>query len=187
MTDQPTEQLRTLRWLPVLVAVVVLLLLFVQLRDILMPFAVGALIAYLGDPLVDRLEARGFTRTSGVALVFALLMAILVVVTSVVVPVLIQQLSQLAAAIPDAYRWVSEVAVPTLQTQLSLSPVALPTVDWQTSLSDHWQSVGQVTGGVVQKVTTSSLSLIGVILNLALIPVVAFYLMRDWDVMMAVY
>ena len=40
-----------------------------QLRDILMPFAVGALIAYLGDPLVDRLEARGFTRTSGVALV----------------------------------------------------------------------------------------------------------------------
>ncbi len=49
MTDQPTEQLRTLRWLPVLVAVVVLLLLFVQLRDILMPFAVGALIAYLGE------------------------------------------------------------------------------------------------------------------------------------------
>ena len=67
-----------------------------------MPFAVGALIAYLGDPLVDRLEARGFTRTSGVALVFALLMAILVIIAAVVVPVLIQQLSQLAAAIPDA-------------------------------------------------------------------------------------
>ena len=90
------------------------------------------------------------------------------------VPVLIQQLSQLAAAIPDAYRWVSEVAVPKLQSQLSLSPVALPTIDWQTSLSEHWQSVGQVTGGVVQKVTTSSLSLIAGILNLALIPVVAF-------------
>ena len=100
MTDQPTAQSSTLRWLPVLIVVVLVLLLFVQLRDILMPFAVGALIAYLGDPLVDRLEARGVTRTSGVALVFALLMAILVIIAAVVVPVLIQQLSQLAAAIP---------------------------------------------------------------------------------------
>ncbi len=185
MTEQTTAQPKPLRWLPALVVAVLVLLLFAQLRDILMPFAVGALIAYLGDPLVDRLEARGFTRTSGVALVFVLLMAVLVIVTAVVVPIVIQQLSQLAAAIPDAYRWVSEVAVPKLQSQLSLSPVALPTIDWQTSLSEHWQSVGQVTGGVVQKVTTSSLSLIAVILNLALIPVVAFYLMRDWDVMVA--
>lgn len=168
-----------------LATVVVVLILLVQLKDILMPFAVGALIAYLGDPLVDRLEAKGFTRTSGVALVFTLLMLVLFVVAAVLVPVLIQQLSQLAASIPDAYVWVSEVALPKLQSQFKLSPVALPTVDWQTSLSEHWQSVGQVTGGVVQKVTTSSFSLIATILNVALIPVVAFYLMRDWDVMMA--
>ena len=100
-------------------------------------------------------------------------MAILVIIAAVVVPVLIQQLSQLAAAIPDAYRWVSSCRA-EITVSLSLSPVALPTIDWQTSLSEHWQSVGQVTGGVVQKVTTSSLSLIAGILNLALIPVVAF-------------
>jgi predicted PurR-regulated permease PerM len=112
-------------------------------------------------------------------------MTLVIVVSGIVVPLLIQQLSQLAAAIPDAYLWVSKVAVPYLQTQLSLSPVSLPTIDWQTSLSEHWQSVSQVTGGVVQRVTTSSLSLIALLLNLALIPVVAFYLMRDWDLMMA--
>ena len=134
MTDQPTAQSSTLRWLPVLVVVVLVLLLFLQLRDILMPFAVGALIAYLGDPLVDRFEARGVTRTSGVALVFALLMVILVIIAAVVVPVLIQQLSQLAAAIPDAYRWVSEVAVPKLQSQLSLSPVSYTHLTLPTTL-----------------------------------------------------
>ena len=112
-------------------------------------------------------------------------MTLVIVVSGIVVPLLIQQLSQLAAAIPDAYLWVSQIAVPYLQTQLSLSPVSLPTIDWQTSLSEHWQSVGQVTGGVVQRVTTSSLSLIALLLNVALIPVVAFYLMRDWDLMMA--
>lgn len=185
MTDKQTSKSNTLRWLPGFMVVVLTLLLFAQLTDILMPFAVGALIAYLGDPLVDRLEARGFTRASGVALVFALLMAILIIAAAVVVPVLIQQLAQLAAVIPDAYRWVSEVAVPKLQSQLSLSPVELPTLDWQTSLSENWQSVGQATGGVVQRVTTTSLSLIAAILNLALIPVVAFYLMRDWDLMIA--
>lgn len=168
-----------------LAAIVVIFFLLVELRDILMPFAVGALIAYLGDPLVDRLEAKGLSRTSGVALVFTLLMLVLLVIAAVLVPVLIQQLSQLAASIPDAYVWVSEVALPKLQSQFNLSPVALPTIDWQTGLSEHWQSVGQVTGGVVQKVTTSSLSLIAAILNIALVPIVAFYLMRDWDVMMA--
>ena len=93
-----------------LAAIVVIFFLLVELRAILMPFAVGALIAYLGDPLVDRLEAKGFSRTIGVALVFTLLMMVLLVIAAVLVPVLIQQLSQLAASIPDAYVWVSEVA-----------------------------------------------------------------------------
>ena len=185
MTNKLSDANSRSRWLPILMVTLIVVFFFVQLSEILMPFIVGALIAYLGDPIVDRLEARGYSRSSGVVIVFALLMTLVIVVSGIVVPLLIQQLSQLAAAIPDAYLWVSQVAVPYLQTQLSLSPVSLPTIDWQTSLSEHWQSVGQVTGGVVQRVTTSSLSLIALLLNVALIPVVAFYLMRDWDLMMA--
>jgi predicted PurR-regulated permease PerM len=120
-----------------------------------------------------------------VAIVFALFIGLLILIIAVVAPILLQQLSDVAAGIPDAYRWLALVAVPKLQAWLSLTPINLPEIDWQTSLSEHWSSVGKMTGGVVQQVTASSLSLLTGLLNVALVPVVAFYLMRDWDVMMA--
>ena len=173
------------QWLLIAIAAALLLAALISLREILMPFAIGALIAYLGDPLVDRLEDHRFSRTNGVIIVFGLFLGLLVVVIAVVAPLLIKQLSELAAAIPEAYRWLSSVAVPKLQAWLSLTPINLPELDWRTSLSEHWSSVGKVTGGVVQQVTASSLSLLTGLLNVALVPVVAFYLMRDWDLMMA--
>lgn len=173
------------QWLLIVVVAALLLAALISLREILMPFAIGALIAYLGDPLVDRLEERRFSRTHGVMIVFGLFLGLLVLMVAVVAPLLIKQLSELAAAIPEAYRWLSSVAVPKLQELLSLTPITLPEIDWRTSLSEHWSSVGKVTGGVVQQVTTSSLSLLAGMLNVALVPVVAFYLMRDWDLMMA--
>lgn len=173
------------QWLTIIIAVALALAALISLREILMPFAMGALIAYLGDPLVDRLEDRGFSRTSGVTIVFGVFLGLLVLIFAVAAPIVIKQLSEIAAAIPDAYRWVSSVAVPRLQALLSLTPINLPDIDWRTSLTDHWSSVGKMTGGVVQQVTTSSLSLLTGLLSVALVPVVAFYLMRDWDLMMA--
>lgn len=173
------------QWLTIVIAVALALAALISLREILMPFAMGALIAYLGDPLVDRLEDRGFSRTSGVTIVFGVFLGLLVLIFAVAAPIVIKQLSEIAAAIPDAYRWVSSVAVPRLQALLSLTPINLPDIDWRTSLTDHWSSVGKMTGGVVQQVTTSSLSLLTGLLSVALVPVVAFYLMRDWDLMMA--
>ena len=185
MTDFEQIKPSQSQWLVVAVAVALALAALISLREILMPFAIGALIAYLGDPLVDRLEERSFSRTTGVVIVFGLFLGVLALMIAVVVPLVLQQLSELAAAIPEAYRWLSSVAVPKLQAWLRLSPINLPEIDWRTSLTEHWSSVGKVTGGVVQQVTTSSLSLLAGLLNAALVPVVAFYLMRDWDLVMA--
>ena len=169
--------------LVVALALALVVTLMILLKDILMPFALGALIAYLGDPIVDRLESRGCSRTKGVAMVFALFSALLILALAVLVPVVIQQFSDLVAAVPAAYQWASTVAVPQLQAWLSLTPISLPDIDWKTRLNENLSSVGLVTGGMVQQVTTSSLSFLSGLLNVALIPVVAFYLMRDWDVM----
>ena len=172
------------KWLPWLLLAVALIFVW-QLHAILAPFVIGALIAYMGDPVVDRLEARGFSRSSGVAIVFVALLGFLTVVLSVVLPLLVKQLAELVQSVPDAYRWVSETAIPWVQARLSLSPVALPSIDWESGMANHWQSLGAATGNVLKQLTTSGLSLVGTVLNLALIPVVAFYLMRDWDIMMA--
>lgn len=185
MSDLEFKKPSQSQWLTIVIAVALALAALISLREILMPFAMGALIAYLGDPLVDRLEDRGFSRTSGVTIVFGVFLGLLVLIFAVAAPIVIKQLSEIAAAIPDAYRWVSSVAVPRLQALLSLTPINLPDIDWRTSLTDHWSSFGKMTGGVVQQVTTSSLSLLTGLLSVALVPVVAFYLMRDWDLMMA--
>ena len=64
------------RW-PFVVGVIAAITVFIwALHPILAPFIVGALIAYLGDPIVDALEARGYGRTSGVALVFLVLVLV---------------------------------------------------------------------------------------------------------------
>lgn len=186
MSDLELKKSPPSQWLVIAIAVGVTLAAMISLREILMPFAIGALIAYLGDPLVDRCEDRGISRTNGVVIVFGLFLGLVILALAVIAPIVFKQLSELASAIPEVYRWFSSVAVPKLQTLLSLTPISLPDIDLRTSLNENWSSVGRVTGGVVQQVTASSLSLLTGLLNVALVPVVAFYLMRDWDLMMAV-
>lgn len=177
--------LQSVNRVPFVLAVIIAIALAVYLvHPILSPFLLGALIAYLGDPLVDRFEARGFGRTTGVAFVFIVMTLVLVLVLSVGLPLLISQLDQAIRKIPELYRWVSNSALPWLHNQISLSPVKLPPVDWEAELAAHWRSVGKITADTVASLTRSGLGVIAAAINLALIPVVAFYLMRDWDRMM---
>lgn len=169
------------RWPLVLALVIALVSLIWVLHPILTPFALGALIAYLGDPLVDRLEARGYSRTAGVSAVFLIFTLCLILVLAVGLPLLLEQADQALRRIPDVYRWLSTSALPWIQGQLSLSPVQLPPIDWEAELAAHWKSLGKVTADTVARITRSGLGLAVIVFNLALVPLVAFYLMRDWD------
>lgn len=173
------------RWPFVLASLVGLAIIIFFLHPILMPFVLGALIAYLGDPLVDRLEVRGYGRTTGVVLVFLLLTLLLVLTVIVGLPLLIDQLDTLVRKIPELYRWLSTEVTPWIHTQLSIGPVKLPVVDWEAELAANWQSLGKVTAGTLARITRSGLDVITTLFNLALVPVVAFYLMRDWDKLVA--
>ena len=85
--------------------------------------------------------------------------------------------------LPALYDWLSSAAIPWLHEQLSLSNIQLPQVDWEAELAAKWQSLGKMTADTVAGLTRSGLSLITAVFNLTLVPVVAFYLMRDWDIM----
>ncbi len=151
------------------------------LHPILAPFLVGAAIAYLGDPLVDRLETRGYGRTGGVLLVFSLLALVTGLILLVGVPLLIDQLDQAIRKLPVLYRWVSDTLLPSIHERISVSPVSLPVIDWEAELAARWQSVGKLVASSVVGLTRSGMGVIAAVFNLTLIPVVAFYLMRDWD------
>lgn len=180
----PPEQEEVYRW-PIALAVAAAMgFTLYMLQPILTPFVLGGLIAYLGDPLVDRLERRGVGRTLGVAIVFVLFSAIITLALIFALPMLLHQLDALISKVPDIYRWLTQDALPWLLQRLDLPDRRLPQVDWSGQLADNWQSVGKFTAQSLKRITGSGANLLLWLANLALVPVVAFYLMRDWNVLL---
>lgn len=180
----PTEQAVINRWPLALALALGIGGALYLLEPILGPFVLGALIAYLGDPLVDAWERRGLNRTLGVCIVFALFTTLITLALVFAVPRLLHQLDQLVSRVPDIYHWLTQVAIPWLQQRLDLPGERLPQMDWSGQLADNWQSVGKMTASTLKQITGSSADLLLGLANLALVPVVAFYLMRDWDLLM---
>ncbi|MFC3609006.1 AI-2E family transporter [Stutzerimonas tarimensis] len=172
------------RWLW-LVGLVLLAGLIYLLRPILMPFLVGMLLAYLGDPLVDRLERLGMSRTWGVALVFALFALLFLLMLLVLVPLLVRQLSYLYQLTPQGLDWLQLVALPWIQARFGLEEGFWHFDQLRVAVAGHLGSTTDILGVLVSHATRSGLALLVWVGNLLLVPVVGFYLMRDWDLILA--
>jgi predicted PurR-regulated permease PerM len=181
----PEAQALVSRWPLALAVAAGLGLLLYLLEPILMPFVLGALAAYLGDPVVDSLERHRLNRTLGVVIVFVVYTVVVMLALAFLMPLLLQQLDSLVNKIPQIYQWVTDVVVPWVRQRLDLPLSKLPALDWSDQLADHWQSLGKVTAQALKKISGSGVNLLLLLANLALVPVVAFYLMRDWDLLMA--
>ncbi|HKS12166.1 MAG TPA: AI-2E family transporter [Pseudomonas sp.] len=177
MTD-----MRRWAWLGVALLIAVLLYL---LHGILSPFLIGILLAYLADPLVDRLERMGLSRTWGVVVVFSLFTLIFLALLLVLIPMLAKQLLRLYELAPQMLDWLQHVALPWVQTRLGLADGFWKFDKIKAAIGAHMGQTTDIVGIILSQATASSLALIGWLANLVLIPVVGFYLLRDWDLMMA--
>ena len=168
------------------VGVVALFCAFIYLlHPILSPFLVGILLAYLADPLVDRLEKFKLSRTLSVVIVFALFTLILMLALLVLVPMLAKQLVRLYQLAPQMLDWLQQVALPWVQSHFGLAEGFWKFDQIKTAISAHMSQTTDIVGIVLSQATASGLALIGWLANFVLIPVVGFYLLRDWDLMMA--
>ncbi|RMO80010.1 TqsA superfamily permease, member of the PurR regulon [Pseudomonas syringae pv. primulae] len=173
----------TRRWfwiggLALLIAFVVLL------HTILTPFLVALLLAYMGDPLVDRLERAGLSRTLSVVAVFGLFTLVLMALLLVLVPMLAKQLFRLYELAPQILDWLQHSAMPWVQAKFGLADGFWKFDKIKAAISEHMGQAGDIVSIVLSQATASGLALIGWLTNLVLIPVVCFYLLRDWDLMM---
>ncbi|EPM48948.1 AI-2E family transporter [Pseudomonas syringae] len=173
----------TRRWfwiggLALLIAFVVLL------HTILTPFLVALLLAYMGDPLVDRLERAGLSRTLSVVAVFGLFTLVLMTLLLVLVPMLAKQLFRLYELAPQILDWLQHSAMPWVQAKFGLADGFWKFDKIKAAISEHMGQAGDIVSIVLSQATASGLALIGWLTNLVLIPVVCFYLLRDWDLMM---
>lgn len=153
------------------------------LGPVLTPFVIGALLAYLGDPLVDRLERLRLSRTAAVAIVFSLMTLALVGVVLLLIPMLERQITTFIEQFPSYRDWFTQTALPWVNARVGVDFTGIELDNIFAVLKQHWQEAGGVAATLLGGISKSGLLIINWVVNLALIPVVAFYLLRDWDVM----
>jgi len=181
--DAVNEQRLDIRWQWLILIGIVGFVLWL-LSPVLMPFVAAALFAYLGDPLVDRLE-RWMSRAFAVTLVFLVMLIVVVAIVLVLVPFIEKQISNFLAQLPTWIAWFQTRATPWLEEHFGISPDVLDTQQLIGMLQSHWKEAGGFATAVLTRVSKSGLTLVGWVLNIVMIPVVAFYLLRDWDILVA--
>src|SRR6056297_264444 len=138
------------------------------LAPILTPFAVGALLAYLSDPLVDRIERLRVSRNVAVSIVFILLVLGLLAILLLLLPLVERQISRFIERLPAYLEWGSNTLLPWIEAQTGLELGTLEFSNLVSLLKSHWQQA-------------CGMAAVLWLTNLLLIPVVTFYLLADWD------
>ncbi|GAA6131842.1 AI-2E family transporter [Halopseudomonas sabulinigri] len=164
---------------------VLLMTLVYFLQPILSPFLIGMLLAYLGDPLVDRLETHGLSRTLGVVVVFAVASSILVIALIILIPMLGHQIETLRENVPAMIDWFHNRALPWVEAKLGIAVSEFRLDAVREGLKEHLGQTTSVVAAVIAKATKSTMALMTLAANLVMIPVVSFYLLRDWDLIVA--
>lgn len=185
MSDETTIFRDQRRWQWLLLAVLAGGLIWL-LGPILTPFVISALLAWLGDPLVARLERAGRSRAVAVGLVFLFMILMLVLALLILVPLLSSQIEKLIDWLPQLAGWISFTAIPWLESKLGVKLAGYVDPDYLVGLlKAHWQQAGGIAATVLGGLSKSGLAILGWVANIVLIPVLTFYFLRDWRTMLA--
>lgn len=152
-----------------------------QLSAVLTPFFISALLAYLGDPLVKRLQQHKLSRTVAVSLVFAMFLLLASLSLFVLMPILGKQLSEFLLRLPQYLHHVQQLLEPWL-FMVGVSEDLLDAGNIRQTLGNYWSELGSVASGIFGYVSRSGALIFQWLINLLLVPVVTFYLLRDWPV-----
>jgi predicted PurR-regulated permease PerM len=167
------------------VAVVFVLLLWL-LNDILLPFVVGMVVAYFLDPLVARLQRYGLSRMWATTAVTILAAIVAVGAATAVLPPLFGQVQALALNVPQ---YVVKVAtqiqplIEPLRIRLGMPPLSLQ--EMQSELTQWAGQLLTMAGSLAGKLAAGGLAIFNLLSLLFLTPVVTFYILRDWEKVLA--
>ena len=161
------------------VATAVFLVVLWFIGDVLVPFLLGAAIAYFLDPIADRLERMGLSRSLATAVITLIALLIFVLLALLVIPALVNQASSLLETAPQLFKDFSNFLTERFPTLLVEGSTL------RNSLTSVGATIQERGGQLLETVLTSFASLLNVIMLFVIVPVVAVYLLLDWDRMVA--
>ena len=158
-------------------AFAVLILLLWALGNVILPFVVGGAVAYFLDPVADRLQRLGLSRIWATVVIFVGFIAVVILSLFVIVPLLIQQTNDLIQSAPELFNqlrnWLTERFPQIMEDG---SPLRQSLI----AVGETIQSRG---GELLQQVLNSAAGVVNLVVFIVVVPVVAFYLLMDWDKM----
>jgi predicted PurR-regulated permease PerM len=161
-------------------AAIVIFLGLRYLGPVLTPFLIGAILAYLGTPLVKWAEARRISRGLATTVVVLLIGFVLLMLFLVLIPLVQSEVSLAARRIPDLVSQGVARISPWLEQQLGIT-IALDMASLKALVADNMEDARDLSLSLLSGLKTGSVIVVSILVNLALIPVVMFYLLRDWD------
>ncbi|WP_142848608.1 AI-2E family transporter [Telmatospirillum sp. J64-1] len=160
-------------------ALVTFLLLYV-LRGVLMPFVAGMAVAYLLDPLADRLEKLGLSRIWATVVITASFFLIVILALVLLFPLIQAQIFSFAHSVPayaDRLVTRAEPMVAALLEQVGPEEVAR----LRATAAEYAGTVAGWLVGTLRSLLAGGAALVNVLTLFFITPIVAFYLLRDWD------
>lgn len=156
------------------------------LAPVLTPFFVSILIAYMVNPVVGQLEQWKIRRDVAVSLVFLIAIGILVLVLLIVIPVLVRETADFFGRLPGYLDTLQRSVLPWLEVQLGIE-LNLQTFDADRArelIQNYFSDITGAAGNILAAMTQSGGRFLIWITGLVLIPLVTFYLLRDWRLLM---
>jgi predicted PurR-regulated permease PerM len=161
-----------------------LLVIFYLLLPIMAPFLIAAILAYICTPLVDRfskikLGRWTLGRTVATLSVMSLLFAVIVLLILIIVPMLQKEIALVIQRLPDYLAAIKERIEPLLMQYFGVA-LSIDIEQIKSVLTEHWQTAGNLIGQFLVTLSNHGFAIVAWVLNLLLVPVVLFYLLRDW-------
>lgn len=164
-------------WLIILIVFLAFVSVF---SSILMPFVAGMALAYLLDPIADWFERRGLSRLAATLIILAVFLALFVGALLLLIPALIDQLTRLVERLPELVADLQNLVQPLLESEfadyLGIEGESLP-----DQIAGFVGSGSDWIIGLLGSIWSGGQALIGILSLLIVTPVVAFYLLYDWD------
>ncbi|CAG0985373.1 Sodium-lithium/proton antiporter [Methylophilaceae bacterium] len=160
------------------------LVIFYLLLPIMAPFLTAAILAYICSPLVDkishwRIGRLAFSRTLATIIVMLLLIGITFLLFLIIVPMLQKELLLLIQRLPDYITALRDRIEPWLLHYFGVS-LSIDIAQIQEILAKHWKTAGNLVAPLLISVSKNGFAIVAWVVNLLLVPVVLFYLLRDW-------
>ncbi|MBK8761237.1 MAG: AI-2E family transporter [Sulfuritalea sp.] len=175
------DRLQTALWIAVGLAALALLY---ALSPILTPFLLAGILAYICNPVTDRLAGWGLPRMAAVVLVILALAAMTAGLVLIILPLLYEEAMLLAARMPEAMALINEKLAPWLRQNFGIK-LKLDAASLQKLAAGNWDTVQVVLERIYSSLKIGGVALVGLMVNLLLAPVVMFYLLLDWHGMLA--